>query len=122
MIRRPPRSTRTDTLFPYTTLFRSPATSRFHLRAGHTIELSIWKSLTQSDNQDTAEQIAGHLAGDQRDLQTRHGACRGISVTCGPVQGAAFAGAAFALFFAFHCLIAFSVLATCWLGSSALYS
>src|SRR3546814_9749152 len=28
MIRRPPRSTRTDTLFPYTTLFRSPAGSR----------------------------------------------------------------------------------------------
>src|SRR3546814_11836718 len=28
MIRRPPRSTRTDTLFPYTTLFRSPAQSR----------------------------------------------------------------------------------------------
>src|SRR3546814_8297395 len=26
MIRRPPRSTRTDTLLPYTTLFRSPAT------------------------------------------------------------------------------------------------
>src|SRR3546814_10552498 len=25
MIRRPPRSTHTDTLFPYTTLFRSPA-------------------------------------------------------------------------------------------------
>src|SRR3546814_11318720 len=28
MIRRPPRSTRTDTLFPYTTLFRSPAAAR----------------------------------------------------------------------------------------------
>src|SRR3546814_8066173 len=28
MIRRPPRSTRTDTLFPYTTLFRSPVRSR----------------------------------------------------------------------------------------------
>src|SRR3546814_4027135 len=28
MIRRPPRSTRTDTLFPYTTLFRSAASSR----------------------------------------------------------------------------------------------
>src|SRR3546814_7472538 len=28
MIRRPPRSTRTDTLFPYTTLFRSPYGSR----------------------------------------------------------------------------------------------
>src|SRR3546814_19914749 len=27
MIRRPPRSTRTDTLFPYTTLFRSPVFS-----------------------------------------------------------------------------------------------
>src|SRR3546814_18755671 len=35
MIRRPPRSTRTDTLFPYTTLFRSnsvetPITERFY--------------------------------------------------------------------------------------------
>src|SRR3546814_3680830 len=28
MIRRPPRSTRTDTLFPYTTLFRSTSASR----------------------------------------------------------------------------------------------
>src|SRR3546814_2689687 len=27
MIRRPPRSTRTDSLFPYTTLFRSPGLS-----------------------------------------------------------------------------------------------
>src|SRR3546814_3874300 len=27
MIRQPPRSTRTDTLFPYTTLFRSPILS-----------------------------------------------------------------------------------------------
>src|SRR3546814_16698860 len=35
MIRRPPRSTRTDTLFPYTTLFRSVMESnRFrHLRS-----------------------------------------------------------------------------------------
>src|SRR3546814_6821531 len=30
MIRRPPRSTRTDTLFPYTTLFRSPFTTLHH--------------------------------------------------------------------------------------------
>src|SRR3546814_6709006 len=29
MIRRPPRSTRTDTLFPYTTLFRSEAAKKF---------------------------------------------------------------------------------------------
>src|SRR3546814_10359835 len=32
MIRRPPRSTRTDTLFPYTTLFRSSC-ERYALRA-----------------------------------------------------------------------------------------
>src|SRR3546814_2223670 len=31
MIRRPPRSTRTDTLFPYTTLFRSDGDGRFLL-------------------------------------------------------------------------------------------
>src|SRR3546814_7590424 len=31
MLRRPPRSTRTDTLFPYTTLFRSPG----HRPFGH---------------------------------------------------------------------------------------
>src|SRR3546814_1075410 len=31
MIRRPPRSTRTDTLFPYTTLFRSPLVIRGYL-------------------------------------------------------------------------------------------
>src|SRR3546814_5279560 len=33
MIRRPPRSTRTDTLFPYTTLFRSGADQRPRLLA-----------------------------------------------------------------------------------------
>src|SRR3546814_1954001 len=32
MIRRPPRSTRTDTLFPYTTLFRSRAVAAQHAR------------------------------------------------------------------------------------------
>src|SRR3546814_17473442 len=34
MIRRPPRSTRTDTLFPYTTLFRSARSARH----GHAAE------------------------------------------------------------------------------------
>src|SRR3546814_14028549 len=33
MIRRPPRSTRTDTLFPYTTLFRSDIESLFRKEA-----------------------------------------------------------------------------------------
>src|SRR3546814_2558334 len=35
MIRRPPRSTRTDTLFPYTTLFRSIEDQVFPKRCGH---------------------------------------------------------------------------------------
>src|SRR3546814_9238077 len=38
MIRRPPRSTRTDTLFPYTTLFRSRGSSRLcaaDIRSAH---------------------------------------------------------------------------------------
>src|SRR3546814_13299962 len=33
MIRRPPRSTRTDTLFPYSTLFRSVATAIYEMGA-----------------------------------------------------------------------------------------
>src|SRR3546814_14549304 len=36
MLRRPPRSTRTDTLFPYTTLFRSVIALRGGLGAGKT--------------------------------------------------------------------------------------
>src|SRR3546814_558683 len=35
MIRRPPRSTRTDTLFPYTTLVRSYADHRVGVRTAH---------------------------------------------------------------------------------------
>src|SRR3546814_13521842 len=35
MIRRPPRSTRTDTLFPYTTLFRSVLLDRDRLAGQH---------------------------------------------------------------------------------------
>src|SRR3546814_1112334 len=43
MIRRPPRSTRTDTLFPYTTLFRSSSIMPkiFSLRIAASVELSI---------------------------------------------------------------------------------
>src|SRR3546814_13432205 len=50
MIRRPPRSTRTDTLFPYTTLFRSvralfstPRQARlFHRRVSVCVEIACW--------------------------------------------------------------------------------
>src|SRR3546814_15298296 len=42
MIRRPPRSTRTDTLFPYTTLFRSGAAAllQFDVDRRHEPQLS----------------------------------------------------------------------------------
>src|SRR3546814_9725546 len=40
MIRRPPRSTRTDTLFPYTTLFRSDFSS--HTDDGKLIVVSVY--------------------------------------------------------------------------------
>src|SRR3546814_10318246 len=38
MIRRPPRSTRTDTLFPYTTLFRSDQIVDFLMLTGDTVD------------------------------------------------------------------------------------
>src|SRR3546814_4974674 len=38
MIRRPPRSTRTDTLFPYTTLFRSAQESAITRVQNHVME------------------------------------------------------------------------------------
>src|SRR3546814_20715541 len=43
MIRRPPRSTRTDTLFPYTTLFRSKVNTRapFTVEPGTLVDLVL---------------------------------------------------------------------------------
>src|SRR3546814_11231365 len=40
MIRRPPRSTRTDTLFPYSTLFRS-ANASFQAGLGHAHDIVV---------------------------------------------------------------------------------
>src|SRR3546814_4936931 len=45
MIRRPPRSTRTDTLFPYTTLFRSSMAARKASVARKTKETDITVSV-----------------------------------------------------------------------------
>src|SRR3546814_11300194 len=42
MIRRPPRSTRTDTLFPYTTLFRSLVPAARHQGRGAPCGESFW--------------------------------------------------------------------------------
>src|SRR3546814_10923819 len=46
MIRRPPRSTRTDTLFPYTTLFRALAATR---QMGDRIDRVVLASVEGTD-------------------------------------------------------------------------
>src|SRR3546814_1160220 len=57
MIRRPPRSTRTDTLFPYTTLFRSleQLGQLLHHRAAELLGV---------DDGDRATVVAGHVVAD----------------------------------------------------------
>src|SRR3546814_13401578 len=67
MIRRPPRSTRTDTLFPYTTLFRSPfivlAFVVFFYCLGALYDerkdrsVLFWKSLPVSDAQTVLSKV-----------------------------------------------------------------
>src|SRR3546814_9710872 len=42
MIRRPPRSTRTDTLFPYTTLFRSTEIAKLQRRPAEIVRLDFF--------------------------------------------------------------------------------
>src|SRR3546814_18171961 len=84
MIRRPPRSTRTDTLFPYTTLFRS----RYHVghrRKGDDPEqvAQIGLALRQALNEPAAAQFA--LNADQEQEAESSGAQVG--------QGAVFVAA-----------------------------
>src|SRR3546814_1855165 len=66
MIRRPPRSTRTDTLFPYTTLFRSTAGVR-----QIPVVISIWDDgygiSVSNEVQTTKADISEVLKGFQRD-------------------------------------------------------
>src|SRR3546814_3514715 len=72
MIRRPPRSTRTDTLFPYTTLFRSPPLRRAHLV--HRVEFDA--DIQQAWHPVTDERLAianrGHAVAGERLLPLRH--------------------------------------------------
>src|SRR3546814_8540105 len=49
MIRRPPSSTRTDTLFPYTTLFRAPVAAAHHRIAGVIIAAAIGAASHRDD-------------------------------------------------------------------------
>src|SRR3546814_10461837 len=56
MILRPPRSTRTDTLFPYTTLFRSPARKDWRGHDGRQEGARGSKRRYRSRNRRTARQ------------------------------------------------------------------
>src|SRR3546814_1080044 len=66
MIRRPPRSTRTDTLFPYTTLFRSPEVNHNYAREHH---YNLWFVLT-GPNRRHLEQILEELENDRSEEHT----------------------------------------------------
>src|SRR3546814_2839908 len=59
MIRRPPRSTRTDTLFPYTTLFRS--------RFLHRRDLVLGLALPAGDDRTGVAHAAARRRADARD-------------------------------------------------------
>src|SRR3546814_17382422 len=74
MIRRPPRSTRTDTLFPYTTLFRS-ATASPHRRL-----FAVVSSLTSGPPIFLGK--SGSVAGCAR----RHLAARACHRRCLPIR------------------------------------
>src|SRR3546814_286375 len=97
MIRRPPRSTRTDTLFPYTTLFRSPPRL--------TRERAFWRSRCRIDENgpQTAfgPDVAAYVCGTCADRIIRYdryhyGRCRVRIRSCrqaGGVEVAASTGA-----------------------------
>src|SRR3546814_3062250 len=57
MIRRPPRSTRTDTLFPYTTLFRSQCTGRLSARRGTRQPSSRWHRLPHRRSEEHTSEL-----------------------------------------------------------------
>src|SRR3546814_16520081 len=78
MIRRPPRSTRTDTLFPYPTLFRSAGAGRPERgRAQHTHRRGTRRRLAVAVRRPRPERLA--LLWRRRALAPLGGAGRGAS-------------------------------------------
>src|SRR3546814_11682036 len=66
MIRRPPRSTRTDTLFPYTTLFRAAVAERVTLLGLRRNSARPWTEFDDAElvrryGSDPTAAIASHL-------------------------------------------------------------
>src|SRR3546814_20759502 len=75
MIRRPPRSTRTDTLFPYTTLFRSPP-GEWRVGDGHPLERGDAVRQADRARRQSPEGRPGAYHGPRAPKLLRHG--------CGP--------------------------------------
>src|SRR3546814_15616693 len=73
MIRRPPRSTRTDTLFPYTTLFRSPRRQRQAEARHRTLhaERRIVEAVVAGSRKPDDDTVTGELVG-AHDLELAH--------------------------------------------------
>src|SRR3546814_3530943 len=72
MIRRPPRSTRTDPLFPYTSLFRSQDKLQVHLEQELQVDLVCQARLTQLSK----HQLVVGLEHLERHLEIRQGHLR----------------------------------------------
>src|SRR3546814_17928920 len=66
MIRRPPRSTRTDTLFPYTTLFRSTTDGDGEARRPHLIRVEPAHHLAEREAGPVDEADLHRAAGDRK--------------------------------------------------------
>src|SRR3546814_5395420 len=66
MIRRPPRSTRTDTLFPYTTLFRSKQSFLLLTRRSTLFDCSIHKGTKPNENFNSTPTERGIVCGRPR--------------------------------------------------------
>src|SRR3546814_15290729 len=64
MIRRPPRSTRTDTLFPYTTLFRSSVAAKSKDKAATAIRIGSGASTPEIRNAGKIEATTGGKEAD----------------------------------------------------------
>src|SRR3546814_14307241 len=64
MIRRPPQSTRTDTLFPYTTLFRSPPGRRAARKGSR--QVVAWLSLLEAEGPARSAALRGAASGGAR--------------------------------------------------------
>src|SRR3546814_14513592 len=75
MIRRPPRSTRTDTLFPYTTLFRSGGLATLAGLA-HTLDMTVAQLSALS-----AMMLIAHAIPVEQSIVRRAGAGFGVTAT-----------------------------------------